>query len=274
MSPPKSKSVVRREYVDTSVGQLHLRIARPQNPGARPLLCFHMSPFSGLIYERFLAEMSRDRMAIAPDTPGFGNSDPPAEVPQIGDYAAVMGELLDILGLDEVDVMGFHTGALIALELAHQRPEHVKHVVMISAAIFTAEELRAIRRENAKMPITVDGSHLSERWAIALRHAGPGQTPEMLAEYVFEWFRNPLISWWGHNAAFNFDIEAALRRNVNPLLVLNTNGDLAEHTRRCAPLLANGRLLELPQWGHGFLDLQAPAVGSIVRDFVGRQPVS
>lgn len=263
-----AKGVVRRRYVDTSVGQLHFRIAGEGKAGNRPLICFHMSPFSGVIYERFLAEMARDRMAIAPDTPGFGNSDPPDEVPQIKDYASVMAELIYSLGLAEVDVMGFHTGALIALDLGHQRPNWVRHVVMISAAIFTSEELRALRAENAKMRISTDGSHLAERWAIALKYSGPGQTPEMLAEYFFEWFRNPQFSWWGHNAAFNYDIQEALRDNVKPLLVLNTDDDLATQTRRCAPLLSHGRLLELPQWGHGFLDLHAGEVARIVREFV------
>jgi pimeloyl-ACP methyl ester carboxylesterase len=263
-----AKRLIRRGYVDTSVGQLHLRIAG-EKMGRRPLMCFHMSPFSGVIYERFLLEMARDRMAIAPDTPGFGNSDAPANVPQIGDYAAVMGELIDSLELEQVDVMGFHTGALIALELGQQRPHCVRHIVMISAAIFTADELAALRAENAKMRITRDGSHLAERWAIALKYSGPGQTPELLAEYFFEWFRNPQISWWGHYAAFSYDIEGALRRTVKPLLVLNTNDDLASQTRRCTSLLSNGRLLELPEWGHGFLDVHTEEVGTIIRDFVG-----
>ena len=89
---------VRRDYLDGRFGQVHYRIARPDNPTAVPLACFHPSPSSGWLYGRLLAEMGRDRIAVAPDTPGFGESDAPQKAPEIEDYAAAMGEVLDSLG--------------------------------------------------------------------------------------------------------------------------------------------------------------------------------
>ena len=66
---------VRRDYAEARFGQVHYRIAEPKLPTQTPLMCFHLSPSSGRIYGRLLADMGRDRIALAPDTPGFGDSD-------------------------------------------------------------------------------------------------------------------------------------------------------------------------------------------------------
>lgn len=91
---------VNRGYVDARFGQVHFRIARPiDDAGKVPLLCFHMSPHSSRVYAGFLAAMGVDRVAVAPDTPGFGESDAPAQPPSVEDYAAAMGDVIDALEL-------------------------------------------------------------------------------------------------------------------------------------------------------------------------------
>ena len=132
---------VRKGYADGRFGQIHYRISQPAlAAGHPPLLCFHMSPNSGRIYETFLKHMGADRFAVAPDTPGFGDSDPPATQPAIADYAAAMGDLMDALGFATVDVMGYHTGSETCIELALQRPQQVRRLVLVSAPIFTAAQ--------------------------------------------------------------------------------------------------------------------------------------
>ena len=64
-----TRVTVERAYVDGRFGQLHLYRAGPRKDSSRPpLMCFHMSPFSAVIYERFLSEMGKDRLAVAVDT--------------------------------------------------------------------------------------------------------------------------------------------------------------------------------------------------------------
>src|SRR3712207_7041745 len=48
---------------------------------ARPLVAFHLSPSSGHLFVPLLRELAQDRLALAPDTPGYGASDPPPRVP-------------------------------------------------------------------------------------------------------------------------------------------------------------------------------------------------
>jgi pimeloyl-ACP methyl ester carboxylesterase len=261
-------AIVRRRYVDGRFGQLHLRVAGPPAAGAkRPLLCFHLSPVSGEIYHAFLGEMGRDRLVVAPDTPGYGASDAPRHPPEIADYAAAMGEAMDALGIAEADCVGFHTGSKIALELALQRPAAIRHLVLISTPVYTDEELAKMRAEFAPVALREDGGHLVDYWQALVNFRGPGQTLEMIMRYYPDHLRGGAHRHWGHRAAFNYSYPEHLPRATQPILVLNNGDDLEVFTPRAMPFIRDGRLLERPDWGHGFLDLHTAEFGAIVREF-------
>jgi pimeloyl-ACP methyl ester carboxylesterase len=263
---------VRRAYADGRFGQLHYRIATPQRAGGAatrpPLLCLHMSPNSGRIFQKFIAAMGVDRVAVAPDTPGFGESDPPPAPPSIEDYAGAMGDLIDALGFGEIDVMGYHTGSETCTALALARPTQVRRLVLVSAPIFTAEELVQFRSHYAPVPLDPEGGHLVRKWKGQLFWAGPGKTMEMCAEEFPDAVRNPQISWWGHAAAFAFPMGDQLGKVTQPVLVLNPDDDLHAHTLRAANLMRQGRIQHLPGWGHGFLDVHTDAARRIVAGFL------
>ncbi len=266
---------VRRGYADGRFGQIHYRIARPeQDTGKRPLLCFHMSPYSSIIYERFLGEMGRDRIAIAMDTPGFGNSDPSSHQPAIADYAGVACDLISALDLGAVDVMGYHTGSKVAVETAiktsSENPDLVHRVVMVSAPLYTAEELAKAKALYGPATLKEDGSHIQGWWQSAVRWSMDGRTLEDIGRVFWARVLNPAISWWGHAAAFAYDSAAAIPRVTQPILVLNPEDDLWERTPRAKDLLAHpvSRIYDLPGWSHGFLDLKTAETASIVRDFL------
>ena len=131
---------IRRHYVDSRWGQIHLHMAGQQGAGKRPLLCFHLSPGSGRMYLPFLAAMGDDRLAIAADTPGYGGSNrPPAPPAAVADYAAALGDILDALDLRDIDLMGAHTGSRLAVELAHQRPDRIHRLILFGAAVYTPQ---------------------------------------------------------------------------------------------------------------------------------------
>ncbi|WP_296601408.1 hypothetical protein, partial [Nocardioides sp.] len=74
--------------------------------------------------------------------------------------------------------------------------------------------------------------------------------------------------WWGHRAAFEYDLLAGLERLRNPVLVLNIADDLSEQTRRVTPHLRTGRVVEHPEWTHGFLDNDTDAAAQVILDFL------
>lgn len=270
---------LRRGYAQGRFGQLHYRIVKPVSRASRPpLLCLHDSRYSGRMFDAFLNTIGTDRVAVAADTPGFGDSDPPPALPAISDYAAAMVDLMDAMEFDEIDVLGSRTGSLMAVELALQRPRRVRRVVMISAPVFTEVELAGLRAQFAPVTLTRDDPHLADAWvrymadawARNVARAMAGWTLDHLAEQFPDVLRRPDISWWGHNAAFDYPLAARLPEVQQPTLVLNPEDDLHQQTARAGALLVNGRVHELPGWGLGFLDIRTEQTANLVRAFLDR----
>lgn len=264
---------VRRSYADLPSGQIHLRRAGDgAATGRPPLLCLHMSPASGLVYERFLDAMGQDRVAIAPDTPGFGQSDPLPEFPEIADYARTMWKLVDALALPgPVDLMGYHTGSLTIAEMARQAPERARRLILVSAPIYTEEERAALRALYRPGPIfTADGARLLElwQWFQAFFRVGHDNTLEDAARIFLERLSGRERHWWGHRAAFNYDLGPVLSALPHRVAVLNPDDDLVTNTPRAAPLLQNGRVLDLPGFTHGFLDSHTAEAARLVRELL------
>ncbi|MBB6253983.1 alpha/beta fold hydrolase [Nitrospirillum iridis] len=267
---------VRRAYVDGPHGQMHLRRAVPPGDGRRdaqgntPLLCIHMSPMTGRTFEALLADLGDDRDAIAFDTPGFGQSDAPAAPPTIADYARALDAGLTALGVTgPVDVLGYHTGSMVGVEMAALMPQRVRRLTMISAPVLTDEERRQFSAYYHGLTITADGAHLVARWKSFLyHHTRPGTTVEDIAEKFPDLLVAGRKGEWGHQAAFSHDLAGRMPAVTQPVLILNTGDDLDVHTRRAAGLAPNSRILEVPGWGHGFLDLNTGDAAAVLRAFL------
>ena len=264
---------VLRDYVSVGHGQVHLRVARASTGSVhRPLVCLHMSPASGLVYENLMAHIGASRVVVAPDTPGFGASDPFPAHPAIGDYADVVAEVVGALGLEgPVDLLGYHTGSFTAVELATRRPDLVARVVAISMPVFTEAELTAFRRLYSKEPIfTEDGERLLEKWRWFVEFFGVGRhnTVEAAARIFYARLSGGERHWWGHHAAFAYDVVPVLRGLDVPVLVLNPDDDLTHHSRRAAEHLHTGVVEEHPEWTHGFLDTHTADASNRITAFL------
>jgi len=266
---PEMTPKITRRYIDGGYGQVHLRQAGAMGPKPA-LLCLHMSPMSGRIYGALLAEMGRDRFVVAPDTPGFGMSDAPSSPPEIADYAAAMSEVIEALELDgPVDVLGYHTGAMTAPELAILRPDRIRRVVMVAAPIYTAEEREAARRQYTRPEPRPDGRHLLDPW-IGLTHWNlhSGATIDDVADEFPEMIAGRALAGWGHRAAFNHRLEDRLPLVTQPVLVLNPQDDIWDKTPRAAACLRYGWIVDLPGWGHGFQTRRAADTAALLRSFL------
>jgi pimeloyl-ACP methyl ester carboxylesterase len=268
--PPVSAPVrpVRRAFWQGPYGPLHYREAKPERTLGTPIVMFHMSPNSGKVFEPMLAELGRDRMAVAPDTPGFGESEAPQSPIEIEDFAATMAKFIDALGLRQVDVMGYHTGSLTCIALALARPDLVRRIVQISSPVFTDAELLEFRRAYAPTPIDPAGTHLRDKWVNLQRFYGPKVPRAVLERQFADGLRGGPASHWGHRAAFNYDLRVHLPKVTQPILVINPNDDLALQSPRGLPLMQNGRRHDLPDHAHGFMDMIAPEFGRVLRGFL------
>lgn len=261
---------LRKEYVDGPEGQVHVLRGGEPGSGARPLLCLHLSPGSGRMYGDLLLEMARDRFALAPDTPGYGASDPPASPPDISTYARTMLCLLDHYGLEEVDVLGYHTGSKIAVELALVAPARVHSLVLVSAPRYTDEELR-LQAEKLAVPRVLDpeGSHLVRQFRELVRWCPEGTPLDLIQREFGEQQRAEERAHWGYQAAFAYQHADHLPQVSQSVLLLCPEDDLETPTRRAESLLNRGRFLHLAGWGHQMMSTRTREVAALVREHTG-----
>ena len=139
-------------YVRTGQGQLHCRSWTPSTQTCAPLLCLHAMPYSGLHYATLAPLLADRRQVICPDYPGYGGSDTLPCTPTIPIYATAMLDMIAALELPgPVNVLGFHTGCLVAAEMALQSPMMIGRLVLIDVPFFEPE-IRIQRRSAVATP--------------------------------------------------------------------------------------------------------------------------
>lgn len=223
---------VKRRYVDTSKGQVHLA----ECGTGEPVLFLHQTPRSWREYQEVLPLAGRDVHAIAMDTIGFGQSDALCEPMSIEVFADVVVEVLAALGLDSAHLVGHHTGGVIAVEVAAGHPELVRSLVL-SATPYVDEARRV--RVAARPPIDhVDrdrhGRHLTQLWAHRRAYYEDGQE-QFLDNYVADALATLDVVEDGHRAVNAYRMEERL-----PLVRARTLllcGALDEYSRPDLPHL-------------------------------------
>lgn len=136
----------RRAYFDCRFGQLHVRTAFPTTGGFDEqvtLFCLHADHSSSRAFTRFLPEIADVRSVYAPDLPGFGESDPSPTL-SFAEAAAALSDLADDLRLRQIDLLGIHSGARAALDLAAARPALVRRLIL--AGVSAADRFPAIQQ--------------------------------------------------------------------------------------------------------------------------------
>ena len=72
---------------------------------------------------------------LAPDLPGFGEEPPPREVWGVGDYARWLADKLRSMDVEgPIILLGHSFGGQVAIKFAHDYPEMVKKLILISPA--------------------------------------------------------------------------------------------------------------------------------------------
>ncbi len=262
-------AALRYAYSEQDHGLVHYRIVTPDQAVYPPLIMSHQSGSSGRCYEHLAAALGRDRIVIVVDTPGFGASDPLPAAPFIEDFAVVVETLVAELGFDQIDVFGDHTGSSTSVELANRNPKLVRRVVMHAAPIFTEEELAVLRARDAKIEAPDEsGDHIMMRWT--WRRENMACAPVVLREMeMVEALRSGPFAGHGHHAALHYDLRGSLAKVDQPVCLLRLR-DYYEATGRGGPLIRNGEMIDLPDFGRESLTLRHVQLAQIIGEFLGR----
>ena len=85
------EAMIKRSDIDLAWGQIHLRTARPVSASDNvPVVCFAPTPYSGNYCKLLMQDLAQDRLVMAPNYPGLGQSDRPDRPLNIADHADMM----------------------------------------------------------------------------------------------------------------------------------------------------------------------------------------
>jgi pimeloyl-ACP methyl ester carboxylesterase len=222
------------------------------------------------VFRGLLPDLGQDRSVYAPDLPGCGESDAPEAAPSVAEYAAAVGDLLDSLRLRQVDLLGYQTGSLAAVELAISRPEQVRRVLLAGTPVFDAREREAFNARPWPARARDDGSHLVEEWQRVRQSRGVHATVSRLGEDLAAALRAGDAAAWGTAAAANYPAGERLPLVRQPVLLLRPRDEFWEMTARAEALFREARRVDLPEQNGGLFDTGAAEVARHAREFLDR----
>src|SRR5690349_18313779 len=94
-----------------------------------PLVFIHGA--GGIFWDPFLDGLSDRFRVIAPEHPGFGQSQGLEHLEDMWDLVLYYNELLDELGLTKVTLVGHSFGGMVAAEIACNNPDRVTRLVLL-----------------------------------------------------------------------------------------------------------------------------------------------
>lgn len=267
---------VRRKYTQSRYGQLHYLEGQPSAPtDVKPtLVLLHQNPASSFEYAPLLAEMAKDRRVIAFDTPGYGMSDGPDGPRLISDYCAAFSDGLDNLGIDTpIDVFGFHTGSLLTAELALQRPDIVRRI-MLSGIPFRTEEERLDRLAAIQKtpPLSDDGASVFERlnslWRFVVTNRDPRVSIDRAAQLFIDKAKTLDHYWWVYYGVWSYAIADRFPEITQPVLIIQPKEDLFEQSKAAAALIKTVEFVELPDLERDVFDVGVDMFAAEFRRFL------
>jgi pimeloyl-ACP methyl ester carboxylesterase len=260
---------VHRRYLDTSDGQIHYVTAG----SGRPVLLLHQTPRSWDEYRDVIPILARERRVVAMDTIGYGESYKPSGRSDIEDYARGAVALLDGLAIASTAVVGHHTGAVIAMELAASHPERVERLVLSACPYVDASDRDRRHRTGGHRVDHVepkpDGTHVAELWQIRQAFY-PKERPDLLTRFLADALRAGEKIREGHGACSRYHMEEKIGRVRCPTLVTWGTEDrfASPQAETVARHIPGSRLAPIVGGTVAVVDEMPEAFAALVLDFL------
>jgi poly(3-hydroxyalkanoate) depolymerase len=257
------------DFVDTAAAP-SIRVARIGE--GEPLLLINGLGANLEMWQPLVRELAPGRELIAFDLPGTGRSTRPRWPLRMPQLAQLVAELLDELGHEQLDVLGYSLGGIVAQELAHRTPGRIRRLILCATTpglpsvppdpIVTALMLTPARYWNRQLaelilPIIAGGRTARDPRALQAGLEKRLVQPPSALGYLYQLYA--LSGWSSHPWIRTVPHEALVLHGDRDPVVPLANG------RYLADSLRHGRLEIVRGAGHLFLlDEPASAVPALV----------
>jgi pimeloyl-ACP methyl ester carboxylesterase len=230
------------------------------------LWCLHPAPFSGLAFSNIMPHLAKGRRVFAPDLPGYGGSDSLKEAPSIAAYAKAVGA---IIADRPIDLLGFHSGCLVAAEIAVQHSNIVRKTVLIDVPYFTGDaQAEMLAGSSGPQEITTDLECLAPIWERGITRRISSQPLNRCFEMFVENLRAGAQMNDAFAAAFSYSCEARFGDLKNPVMIMASQSMMLEPSRTAATVIRHAKLLERLDITRAVLDEAAEITAQEICNFL------
>jgi len=221
---------MKRAFIDTPNGQMCYIYAG----SGKPLVMFHQSSFYSFEYERVIPILANKFRVIAPDTLGYGYSDPAPRDWKFQDFVRSQVQFMDALGIEHAHLVGHHTGALIAAELAISFPDKVDKLVLSGCAVYEPATREDYYRKQlalppeGPLPPVEDGSHAIRMWKMQRRENPDSPVENIHRAMIANFLHYEKKGGDAFTALLGYDIEPRLPLIRKPTLVIAGSKDVIQ----------------------------------------------
>jgi pimeloyl-ACP methyl ester carboxylesterase len=259
--------VIRRQFIDIPGGQLHYRWAGE----GKNLIILHQAPMSSDEYVNVIPLLAGDYRTMALDLPGHGDSFDPDHEYEIEEYAEAVIATLKKLGIRKTSLVGHHTGALIAVQVAIADPKRIDKLVLSGCPALSPEEWAPLlsRPGFRSMPATPDGKLVQFAWEV-YRGMSLSPDPEIWLRYFLLGLQARFRPYDAHQAVGRYPARKRLPQVTQPVLLLSGTKDYfindLESTRKLFP----NALSEVIEGTGAFVAREDPAAfAKLILGFLG-----
>lgn len=253
---------IRRGYVETVHGQVHYRTLG----SGRALVLLHQTASASAMFEPLLPELHGWR--IAPDTPGFGQSFRPSTPLTISFCAEVLHEALLNLGVTACDVFGHHTGAAIAVQMAHSYSNFVRRLLLCGPPLLSADQKASLQAGLKPFAIDQAGAHFTTVWE-RLRRRDPALPLEIVHRETLLTLSAGEYALQTYHAVFAQDFAGQLAALDIPVLVMAGEHDTLRPSLEPAfAQLRQGQMHVIPDGTTYVCDREPQVVARLIREFL------
>ncbi len=220
-----------RALVSTPVGHIHLRL--DGDPGAQPtVLLIHQSPSSARMWLPVMAELAPDIRTCAVDLLGYGESDPPARQLSLEEHASLVVDAAREVTDGPLVVVGHHTGAVLAAEIAGSEPDLVGGLMLSGYPAYPDWQTKFSRLGPVLRPadISPEGTELLDIWRYVTGPLEDGPDPDVALTIMTDRLRAGRHWFTAYVQLLGADLPAILDRAASvapgrPTSVLTADRD-------------------------------------------------
>ncbi len=259
-----------------------IRIAYREYGAGAPVLLLHGWPASSHLWRNIGPRLGRARRVIAPDLPGFGESDKPLDVEySFRFFQTILNGLLNNLGAEKTGLVVHDLGGPVGLYWAAQHPERVEKLAILNTLVYPEMSL-AVKAFLAALRIPLVNDFLTSPAGLSLAlRVGMFQkkniTPELRAAFQAPFADGParraLLKSGGDLIPKGFFLLSkrlpALQAPVR--IIYGTQDrilpDIAETVRRLQADFPAAAVTALPHCGHFLQEDDPETVARLLAEF-------